>query len=228
MKTPLVENGKKPDEFMSATLLLPLPSSTPFGNMALKHMKIVARLDHVNRKLQFVYQDWNEAVSSDFDPFHNPAAHLLYIEEITYFLRVTMDETISLAYLVYMFRKNGEYPKEIKIGSIGSLLNTRNQIASDIKEFGDIFSAFFDWLDLFNKVTNAYKHSFINSDQTVTGQDEPCVPVLNIHHNNLENGVKFYNLSLAEVIRKFNEFYNEAFLYIKKNAEPHLRPDAGD
>ena len=223
MSIPQIANGKKADEMMNVKFTLPLPADTPFGNMYLKHMKIIYRLDHVNRKLAFVYQDWGKAVSKNFDPFHNPMSHLLWIEEIVYFLRVTYDEIISLAYLVFIRRETQQYPDHIKIKDIGSLLNSINSTSEDHKKFGEMFRQFFEWLDTFNKITNAYKHSFINSDQTIIGRDEPCVPVLNMHHNNLKHGYQFYNLRLADIVEQFNKFYEHAFSYIKENAEPHLK-----
>jgi hypothetical protein len=143
------------------------------------------------------------------------------LKEIIYFLRVTIDELISLAYFIYCFQKEKDFPKRIEINSIGGLIGNN---PPDNKDFREIFSKFNDWLKVFNNVTNAYKHSFINSDQTVIGQNEPCVPALNLHRNDLINGEKFYNLSLAEVVQNFNNFYEVAMAYIKENAPPHLSP----
>lgn len=191
--------------------------------MSLKHSKIILRLDHVNRKLIHVYQDWEKVTSgsraSSSDSLMN---HLLWMEEVIYFLRVTMDELISLCYLFYIFQKDKKYPSCIKVESIGQLIDVLKKPQEDTRALGQIFIDFKDWLDTFNDVTNAYKHSFINSDHNTIGKDEPCVPVLHVRYNNLENGEKFYNLSLAEVIGKFNEFYGTAIHYIKQTAPAHL------
>lgn len=219
MSIPQINNGKKPDEYMTIFNMLPLQAHTPFGNLCLKHSKIVARLDHVNRKLIFVYHDWQRALSGQFDPSHDITAHLLWIEEIAYFLRVTIDELIALAYLIYFKQKNGKYPDRIIIGSIGALLKEDKK---KDRQFDELFSDYLGWLSIINNVTNAYKHSFINSDQSLIGRDEPCVPVLELHRNDLNNNTNFYSLSLKEVINDFNKFYEFIMAYIKDNAPPHL------
>lgn len=225
---PQINTEKKVNEFLNVINLIPLPAETPFGNMLLKHMKIVTRLDYVNRKLKSVYADWRKAVSDKFDPWHSPTEHLLHIEEIAYFLRVTTDELISLCYLLYEHTRSGSYPTHLKVDSIGGLLNMLRHESHEDVEFCQIFFEFEDWLNTINNVTNAYKHSFINSDINVIGRNEPCVPVLSLPKNNLnKHEVSFYCLSLAELIDGFNRFYKVTTTYARQSSPGHLANESG-
>jgi hypothetical protein len=41
MTIPQVETGKRHDEPMNFSLIIPLPASTPYGNLQLKHITIM-------------------------------------------------------------------------------------------------------------------------------------------------------------------------------------------
>jgi hypothetical protein len=46
VRVPQINNGKRPEEPLLAHVhLLPLPSDTPYGNLTLRSMKIVMRID---------------------------------------------------------------------------------------------------------------------------------------------------------------------------------------
>ena len=60
MKGPQIDNGKLPEKLLNNDLFLLLPSETPFGNMALKHLKIIKRIDYVNFKLKAIYDQWEK------------------------------------------------------------------------------------------------------------------------------------------------------------------------
>ena len=47
----LVKNGKDPDDLYNASLGFWLPPNTPYGNLQLKYMKIICRIDEANRKI---------------------------------------------------------------------------------------------------------------------------------------------------------------------------------
>lgn len=183
--------------------------------MALKHMKIVQRIDHVNQKIYYIYEDWKKISQNEDFLKTDPFKHLLITEEVIYFLRTVADEIISLSYLFFYKKKYKNDPRIIKISDIGKLLNALNKQNEDYKELTEIFFSFNEWLDSFNKIANAYKHSFINTDQNLIGRDEPCIPLLNIHHNNLDTGEDLYVLSLREFIENYNDFYTTACNYIK-------------
>lgn len=215
MEVPQIDIGKSPQEPLNVKHMLMLPAETPFGNMGLKHTKIIQRIDHINKKLQYVYKDWKTIDREEPNPSHDPTNHLLWIEEICYFLRVTTDELISLCYLFYLKKKNNDYPTNIKIHSIGILLGKLCQSQNKEYDFTQRFEGSKFWLETLNNITNAYKHSFINSDLNIIGRNEPCAPVLHLPYNNLEKNVDFIVSSLAQIIDGFNNFYHLTIDYIR-------------
>ena len=218
MEVPQIDIGKSPQEPLNVKHMLMLPAETPFGNMGLKHTKIIQRIDHINKKLQYVYKDWQLINREEPDLSHDPTNHLLWIEEICYFLRVATDELISLCFLFYMREKNNDYPTKIKIHRTGKLMENFNKREDEFFDFRQRFSGSKSWLETLNKVTNAYKHSFINSDLNIIGRDEPYVLVLDLPFSDLiKYDEKFYSLSLTQVIDGFNEFYHLTINYIKSD-----------
>ena len=65
MAIPQIDNGNRPDDpFLAHVHLLPLPSDTPYGNLALKSMKIVLRIDWLNRRIAEVGGGLKRAVNA--------------------------------------------------------------------------------------------------------------------------------------------------------------------
>lgn len=209
MNVPHIEIGKRPHEPLHISQMWLLPAKTPFGNMALKHTKVVQTLDHVNRKLQCIYADWQSLrigqppTIDDLLANRSPTAHLLLIEEAIYFLRKVADDLIATAFLLYRFHDSNQYPTTLEIDSIGSLLHTKAHL-----EFKERLSDAVGFLELLNDISNAYKHSFVNSDISLIGQLEPCAPALALKQNNLErHEEKLYVVAVSHIVHDFNKFY---------------------
>jgi len=83
MEIPQIDIGKKPSEPLMVNIILLLPTKTPFGNMTLKMMKIVERLDKVNAKINDVFRSYVHP-SALFNPFAKPLEHQFYSEEVIY------------------------------------------------------------------------------------------------------------------------------------------------
>jgi len=203
MATPIpqIDNGKRPeDPILAHVHLLPLPSITPYGNLTLKSMKIVMRIDWLNQRIQDVYASYARARS--VDPIvAKPLEHQLIAEEVVYWVRKTADELIGVCDFLLQAVEAGEYPNRLRIDSIGSALACR-----DSKVTGHLldFTAF---LAKLNDISNAYKHSFINSDITLFGRDEPVVFALALKYNRLEASPEFHAVALSQVVGEFSEFY---------------------
>jgi len=108
------------------------------------------------------------------------------------------------------YRNTGEYPSKLKIESIGAALaNLKSNVSVSL-------AGHIDFLRLLNGISNALKHSFINSDITLRGAEEPTVPVLGLKYNDLNNKEEFYNVSFAAVVNDFNRFYLTAIELLRE------------
>ena len=63
---PQIQIGKTHSESFHVKHMLPLPADTPFGNLALKYMSIIQRLDFVDVMMQTVYQSFGRARTQNF------------------------------------------------------------------------------------------------------------------------------------------------------------------
>lgn len=67
-----------------------------------------------------------------------------------------------------------------------------------------------------NAVSNAFKHSFINSDINLMGADYPVVYALGLSRNNLENSPEFYALAFGDIIQDFDALYAQTMPQIRE------------
>jgi hypothetical protein len=72
-----------------------------------------------------------------------------------------------------------------------------------------------------NEIANAFKHSFVQSDITVIGRDEPCVQALSLDYNKLASNAKFHSVSLAWLVNEFSAFYKEGMDWLRAFSERH-------
>lgn len=152
---PQVQTGKRRDEHVNVKHMLPLPADTPFGNLSLKYTLIVERLDHVNGLIDGVFDSYQAAVAKELGSLTH---HLLLAEEATYWLRKTADELLALVGVLAEREASGSYPAQAASHPI------------DAKSPPAWVVPHLDFLRLLNEVSNAYKHSFINSDALVHQQ----------------------------------------------------------
>lgn len=199
----VIDNGKGPLEPYNVRLGFWLPPDSPFGNMQLKYMKIITRLDEANKNILLCCSMWDRLVHDHYDGY---SVHYFSGEIVAYHLRKACDEIITLSWFLWYAITNGQYPQNIKIDCVGAYLSNGNT------EFR-IFDDFRGVLNTLNDIENAYKHSFINSDVTVVGQLEPCLATLALKYNDLKNPPIFSNVSLKQIISEFNNF----FAFAKEN-----------
>jgi hypothetical protein len=197
---PQINIGTNPMCFMHVSQLIALPSDTPFGNLSLKHIKLIQRLDRVNQLVQAAYASYWSI--NPYTPSSNTLDHQLLGEEIVYWLRKTADEIICLFYLFHIKSQSGSFPNEITVDSIGRL-----QACKDEK-FVAYFSPHQKFFDDLNEISNAFKHSFINSDLTLMGRFEPFVFALSLKYNALKNDAKFHQVPLSYLIGSFDTFHS--------------------
>ena len=202
-----IENGKKPNEPYPATLGFWLPSNSPYGNLQLKHMKIIQRLDEANRRISDSLQFWNYCQTSGMIPTEVYARHIFSNEEAVYMLRRAADELVSLIWLLSRFERDKVYPKKIEIDCLGKVIKNK-------QNYHEAFTEHIEIMIVLNDISNAFKHSFINSDHTLLGAEEPRVHALGLKDNKLNSEPVFYDYSLLELIKKYNAFYNSCIKWL--------------
>ena len=163
---PQIENAKRPDELLNIVHTAQLPSDTPYGNLTLKSLDITRRIDHANREIQRVFAAYILPEDHDsLDPWQDLQRHQFLAEQVVYWLRKTADEIIALAHLADQFKSNGDWPSQLRIDSIGQLMNSGD------RSLKYLFAEHLSFLDTLNEVSNAFKHSFINTDMSLVGSE---------------------------------------------------------
>ncbi|TAE55599.1 MAG: hypothetical protein EAZ87_19945 [Nostocales cyanobacterium] len=216
---PQIEIGNSPGTLFNVSLSFWLPPNTPFGNLQLKHHKIITRLDRVNERLQYIYEIHPQLLTPTLKINNEYVSYGYSIEELIFHLRRATDEIISMYYLLSNFERTGSYTNSIKIDSIGGLLHDQHT-----KE-NPPFDKYLTLLEQLNEVSNAFKHSFVNSDCNLIGKDEPCVYAFSLKKNKLSSdnnsGIQPYGLSLCYIVEEYNKFYIEINSWLKGFSERH-------
>jgi len=219
MDIPQIANGKSPDEPYNARLGFWLPPDSPFGNLTLKLMKLCERLDEVNRRLRDSWTFWDAARREKILPVNAFQRHTYANEQAIYLIRRATDEIIALIWCLSEKGKTGRYPEQIRVDCIGAVLaQAQDQRLEPFRKHEALFQQL-------NEVANAFKHSFVNSDLTLIGRDEPSVYALSLDRNKLSAGVEFHGISLAALVAAFNTFYTESMAWLRKfsgSAYQHL------
>lgn len=203
-----IANGKKPDEPYNASLGLWLPPDSPYGNLQLKYMKIILRLDEANRKIADSWQFWNVCQSAGMLSVCAFERHVFSNEEAIYMLRRAADELVSLVGLLSIYEDRAKYPSSIKVDCLGAV------IAQCESKRHKVFADHIDLMEVLNDIANAFKHSFINSEHTFLGSREPRIHALGLAYNKLSSEPKFYDVSISDLISKYNDFYKSCMSWL--------------
>jgi hypothetical protein len=182
-----------------------LPPDSPFGNLTLKTVHLVNRLIHANERLDETEAMWEAFLSQDTPSGDDPGVHHRFsADEVVVHLRRATDELIGLLWLLRERAIGGEWPKQIRIDSIGrARLRSGRWFLPMLEQH--------DWLlSTLNEIANAHKHSFIDSSFQLVGSQEPCTVALALDYNRLRSGATPYVVSLNSLVTAFNSFYLEA------------------
>jgi hypothetical protein len=148
-------------------------------------------------------------------PINAYERHVFANEQAIYLLRRAADEMIALIWCLSEWEKKGTYPQQIEVDCIGAVLKKPND--RKLKAWRDHVQV----LKALNEIANAFKHSFVYSDITLIGRDEPCVHALGLDYNKLASGTKFHNVSLVWLVKEFNAFYKEGMDWLRAFSERH-------
>ena len=210
---PILEIGKQPGDPLNLKHFLLLPANSPFGNLALKYLKVFQRLDHANHTILKVYAQHATLRADPESPFIS--SHLFLQEEVIYWLRQSSDELISLTSVLNEWQRTGICPEHVPMDCIGALI---------VEEGSNQHAQSFEFLATLNNVSNAYKHSFINTQLSLVGAEEPVVYALGLKRNKLSNTPSLYQVPFASLISGFNVFFASIIQELKACPLPHQSP----
>lgn len=192
------------------------PIYNKFFNFAIKHYSITNRMIYLNSKINELWKEWEQSINephintNDKTSLINSAIlHKKWEENLinSYYskeefiacLRKVVDECLILfCVATQKFKNNG-----VPIDSIGEYLSKKIKKPDSIVR---AFTAFTDFFVLLNDISNSYKHAIINC-QFVIDKEAPGFDVYKTKHNQIDyhQGI---HISLDEIIKKFNVFYN--------------------
>lgn len=213
MEPILINNGKSPNEPHNARLDFWLPVDSPYGNFQLKLFKLSQRIDEANRRVGESWIFWEHSRIQEITNAYE--RHIYASEQAVYLLRRAADEIIALIWCLAEWERKQSYPQVIKIDCIGAVLKQRQE------EQPPPCRTHIQLLTALNEVSNAFKHSFVQSDITLVGRDEPCVHALSLAYNRLDSGVRFHSFSLTWIAKSFTGFYEEAMNWLRAFSERH-------
>ncbi|UQB69458.1 hypothetical protein [Epilithonimonas zeae] len=216
---PKIDFQKKYDWALhSENIIREFPHSQ-YCNFDLKWLEIVQRIDNVNDLIKELFSDFillNLVIDPDplqdgmrKTPLHYKQKFLT--EQIFYWIRKTVDELISLIFVLEFLKQNGNnYPEKINTDCIGKLIQT-NDFIPDIK------SKHLNFLVLINDISNAYKHSFHNSETySLIGINDPLAHAYGFKLNNVNKEVLFTAHKIEDIINSLNILICDMIDYIKK------------
>ncbi|QLC64853.1 hypothetical protein LPB248_00730 [Flavobacterium sp. LPB0248] len=204
-----IETLKLRNENLNSKHFLNLPDDTPYGNLNLKWLDVVQRFDSINDLISDLdkyfkiinIKDANVETANFISDFFYKEKFT--IEQIFYWLRKSTDELISLLYVLDYHNLNGEYPTNIKIDCIGFLLSSTNFYVDFVNKYNHL-------LTILNEVTNAYKHSFVNSEvHSYHGVDYPIAYAYSLKRNTTENSPQFYSVAVNDFIIDYCRFLRD-------------------
>lgn len=210
---PQIDNSKTPLQPLNIVHFIYLPTDTPYGNLTLKTMKIVRRIDWMNIEICRVYSTYVHPANEDAsDLLQDITEHQHYAEQVIYWMRKTADEIISLAYVLDERKRSNNWPQSIKIDCIGYLSGKQPRS----ENLTLLFNPHLPFLRNLNSIANAYKHSFINSDMNLVGAQYPVIYALHLKDNKLTSDEGFYSLDFRQVVNDFSDFYKHSMATIRQ------------
>ena len=208
-------NGRIAAGAIHASDLFSLPVITPFGSIQLKLLKLRERVSHINRRVDDAWSEWRQGgAGTPVDSHHEP----LIIEEVMYSIRRATDEILSIRWLLAEHGRTGEFPNRLKVDSIDSALRASDPLIEHHREF----------LEFCNGASNAYKHSFLQTDLTLMGADEPCVFALRLPRNHADKQEEFYSATLNAVVGFFSSFLNDSIADLRERGRKFQLDGGGD
>ena len=210
----LIDTGKEIIENFNTKLLPNFNNyKDKYINVELKFFRIITTLDFVNSHLVESNKLWEKLTrdkntvlqDTDLMMFNTFSFIKLFKvnEYIIYDLRTVIDEIISIVSVI----KGKINRDKIEISSIGNYLDKHDSTFNEFDDFCDFFATL-------NNISNAYKHSYANSDFPALGRNENCFTALYSKYNNFSDNVDIYCVSVNQIVDEFNKFYKQTYIII--------------
>ena len=201
-----------------------LPPDTPFGNLTAKIFSVGQRLAHANVRLQECYTCWQNtmtaAVGNDTNPENINARLLGYSNNVVQYqyageeavaaIRRCADELVTLIWYLVQYCETGQYPARLKVDMISSFLPKSQELLNNKHN---------SFLSELNQLSNAHKHWFAQSGESLIGAEEPCVYLLGYPQNDQNHDFKFNVIAVRQLVDEFNAFLADCLVQVRKLGE---------
>ena len=201
-----------------------LPPNTPFGNLTTKIVSVGQRLAHANVRLQECYTCWRNAMAATmerdtipeetnariFSYGNNFVQHQYAGEEAVAAIRRCADELVTLIWYLTQYDETGQYPEKLQVDMIDSFLPKSQKLLNNKHD---------TFLKDLQRLSNAHKHSFAQSDAHINGTNEPCVYLLAYPRNNSKKDWEFDVVPVRQLVDEFNAFLVDCFDRVRKLGE---------
>lgn len=212
-KYPTINNGKFISDNFGVNLLPKFKEDHKLKyNLSIKYKNLINGLSITNENIIESFILYKKIKENDIETIvFNSYSYSKWFklnEYIVSDIRKFIDESIATLWCL----KYDNIKRGIKIDSIGSLLknfngNEENWELPELKQFVNFFSCI-------NDISNSYKHSFTNNMELIMGSQKNCVMAIYDKYNkdiSNKDNIKVYNVSLEDIINKFNDFYKSFF-----------------
>lgn len=194
--------------------LLQFPSNCPFGNLDIKYILMMTRLNMLNETIKQIH----ELHEASFDARqkkeyvgNTPYKVIVLTSRFSCEIKIIADEMFCLNYILEEYRKTGSWIKKIKADRIGVQYWEKDTIGFEA------FNSNPQLMKDMNGMANAVKHSFVNSEALWIRNIERIPKLIAFHnpHNDLEKGLTPYIIKLPDFVESFNKFLNEYRKHMK-------------
>ena len=141
---------------------------------------------------------------------NNFVQHQYAGEEAVAAIRRCADELVTLIWYLTQYDETGQFPEKIKVDMIDSFLLKSPELLNNKHD---------TFLEDLRRLSNAHKHSFVQSDAHIIGTDEPCVYLLSYPRYNRTKGCEFVVVPLHQLVDEFNAFLADCFERVRKLGE---------
>ena len=202
----LINTGKEISENFNIKILPNFNNfKYPYLNLEYKFITLISGLDTTNELLKEVYDIWKILSSKEthnevkiFNTYYYNRINKLS-QYIVYDLKRFADEVVATTWILY----NSPTKDSITIADIGDYKKDGN-------ENFKVFDKFLPLFDNLNNLCNAYKHSYLNTNCTLIGKEEPCFWAIGSKSRNLSK-YTFHLIPINQIINEFNDFYKFSF-----------------